>query len=127
MKRVFKTRHFDRVMKSIEDRTLCAAVEEMIHGLTDADLGGHILKKRVALSGKGKRGGARTLVATRKADRWFFVFGFAKNEKANISSKELAALQKYGADLWNLTEAQLDRAIVEGALVEICHDQDCQA
>ena len=99
----------------------------MIHGLIDADLGGHILKKRVALSGKGKRGGARTLVATRKADRWFFVFGFAKNEKANISSKELAALQKYGADLLNQTEAQLDRAIVEGALVEICHDQDCQA
>jgi hypothetical protein len=44
-----------------------------------------------------------------------------------ISSKELAALRKYGADLLNLTEAQLDRAIVEGALVEICHDQDCQA
>jgi len=85
--RVFKTRHFDRVIKSIDDRNLCAAVEEMIHGLIDADLGGHILKKRVALSGKGKRGGARTLVATRKADRWFFVFGFAKNEKANISSK----------------------------------------
>ena len=127
MTRVFKTRHFDRVMRSIDDRNLCAAVEEMIHGLIDADLGGHILKKRVALSGKGKRGGARTSVATRKADRWFFVFGFAKNEKTNISSKELAALQKYGADLLNQTEAQLDRAIVEGALVEICHDQDCQA
>ncbi len=127
MKRVFKTRNFDRVMKSIEDCALCAAVEEMIHGLIDADLGGHILKKRVALSGKGKRGGARTLVATRKADRWFFVFGFAKNEKANISTKELAALQKYGADLLNLTESQLDWAIAEGVLVEICHDQDCQA
>lgn len=64
----------------------------MSHGLIDAHLGRSIVKKRVAINGKGKRGGARTIVATKKEDRWFFVFGFIKNEQANISTKELAAL-----------------------------------
>jgi hypothetical protein len=44
----------------------------MERGLIDANLGGGIIKKRVALPGRGKRGGARTLVATNSANRWFF-------------------------------------------------------
>ncbi len=77
----------------------------MANGLIDADLGGGVIKKRVALPGRGKRGGSRTLVATNKADRWFFVFGFEKNERANINDKELEALQATAADLLKLREA----------------------
>lgn len=80
------------------------------------------MKKRVALPGRGKRGGARTLVATRKASRWFFVFGFEKNEKANVSSTELEALQTLAAELLALTGQQLDSAVEDGTLQEICHD-----
>jgi len=60
MKRVFKTRHFNRWMRKTElaDSVLCAAVHEMAQGLIDADLGGGIVKKRVGLAGRGKRGGA---------------------------------------------------------------------
>ena len=78
MRRVFKTRYFSRWMRKTElsDELLFAAVTEMAQGLIDADLGGGIVKKRVGLSGRGKRGGARTLVATNKANRWFFVYGF---------------------------------------------------
>ncbi len=65
----------------LSDPVLCAAVEEMERGLIDADLGGGVVKKRVALPGRGKSGGARTLVATNKGNRWFFVFGFEKNER----------------------------------------------
>ena len=61
----------------------------MDRGLIDADLGGGIVKKRVGLAGRGKRSGARTLIATNKGDRWFFVFGFEKNERANIGDDEL--------------------------------------
>ena len=125
MKRVFKTRYFNRQMKSLDDSALCAAVEEMMQGLIDADLGGHVLKKRVALSGKGKRGGARTIVATNRGNRWFFVFGFAKNDKANISAKELVALKETAAFLLCRTDSELDEAVVEEELVEICHEQDC--
>lgn len=106
----------------LTDAALCEAVNEMVAGLVDADLGGDVLKKRVALPGRGKRGGARTLVATRRAGRWFFVFGFEKNEKSNVSSTELEALQTLAAELLTLTSQQLDSAVEDGALQEICHD-----
>lgn len=53
----------------LTDSSLCAAVLEMAQGLIDADLGGGVFKKRVGLAGRGKRGGARTLVATNQGNR----------------------------------------------------------
>lgn len=124
MRRVFKTRHFSRWMRKTElsDTSLCQAVEEMAQGLVDADLGGGVVKKRIALTGRGKRGGARTLVATNKGHRWFFVFGFEKNERDNVNGDELQALQDLASDLLARTATQLDAAVEEGALLEICHD-----
>jgi hypothetical protein len=71
MRRIFKTRHFSRWMRKTElfDEALCTAVSEMNEGLIDADLGGDVVKKRVALPGRGKSGGARTIVATNKDNR----------------------------------------------------------
>jgi hypothetical protein len=122
MKRVFKTRHFQRWMRKTElaDAALCQAVDEMVGGLIDADLGGGVVKKRIGLAGRGKRGGARTLVATNKGDRWFFLFGFEKNERDNISDQELQALQDVAADWLSRTHTQLDQAAADGALQEIC-------
>ena len=90
MRRVFKTRFFARWLRKtdLDDAALCRAVSEMERGLIDADLGGGVFKKRVALPGRGKSGSARTLVATHRGDRWFFVFGFEKNIRANVSAKE---------------------------------------
>lgn len=128
MKRVFKTRHFSRWMRKTEltDSALLNAVEEMVQGLIDADLGGGVVKKRIGLAGQGKRGGARTLVATNKGNRWFFVFGFEKNERANIADDELEALRDITEQLLARTGQQLDEAVKEGALQEICHDQKNQ-
>ena len=121
--RVFKTRSFNRWMRKthLTDAVLCTAVLEMAQGLIDADLGGGVLKKRVPLPGRGKSGGARTLVATNKDDRWFFVFGFEKNQQSNISPKELEALQKIAADLMKLSSIELDKHAGAGSLTEICH------
>lgn len=91
--------------------------------IIDAELGGGVVKKRVALPGRGKIGGARTLVATNKDNRWFFVFGFEKNERANITKKELEALQSLATDLLNLESAQLDAHVESEALQEICHEE----
>jgi len=128
MKRVLKTRHFARWMRKVElsDDALCKAIREMEQGLIDADLGGGVVKKRVALSGMGKRGGSRTLVATNKEDWWFFVFGFEKNERANISSTELEALKSIAADLLRLSCKEIDVEVKNGALQEICHDDQDQ-
>ncbi len=124
MTRVFKTRHFQRWMRKTElsDASLRKAVEEMIAGLIDADLGGGILKKRVGLAGRGKRSGARTLVASNRGSRWFFVFGFEKNERDNVSDEELAALQEFAADWLKRSATQLDVGVSDGSLLEITHD-----
>jgi hypothetical protein len=123
MRRVFKIRHFARWMRktTLVDASLCDAVREMVAGLIDADLGGDVVKKRVALPGRGKSGSVRTLVATRKASRWFFVFGFEKNERADVTANELEALQMLASDLLALSGPQLDQAVEDGALQEICH------
>lgn len=124
MRRVFKTRHFIRAMRKsgLSDRALCEAVDEMARGLIDADLGGGVVKKRVALPGRGKSGSARTLVATNRGARWFFLFGFEKNDRANVTSGELEGLQAIASDLLKLSANQLDSAVEAGALQEICHE-----
>lgn len=124
MRRVFKTRHFTRWMRKtgLADTTLCAAVDEMVRGLVDADLGGGVVKKRVPLPGRGKSGSTRTLVATNKGSRWFFLFGFEKNERGNVSGKELEALQAIADDLLKLSSRDLDAQAGSGTLQEICHD-----
>ena len=121
-KRVFKTRHFYRWMRKTEltDSVLCAAVQEMDQGLIDADLGGCVMKKRVRLACRGKRAGARVLVATNKGSRWFFVYGFEKNDRVNIADDELEALQDIAQQLLARSGPQLDEAVQDGSLQEIC-------
>ncbi len=124
MRRSFKTRYFSRWMRKtgLTDSALCSAVAEMAEGLIDADLGGGIVKKRVGLAGRGKRGGARTLVATNKGTRWFFLYGFEKNDRANITDDELEALKEIAEQLLARTGKQLDEAVHDGSLQEICHE-----
>jgi hypothetical protein len=92
----------------------------MARGLIDADLGGGLVKKRVQLPGRGKRGGARILVATNKSSRWFLLFGFGKNERSDVSDEELEALRELAADLLARSARQLDEAVADGALQETC-------
>lgn len=123
MKRAFKTRYFVRLMRKTEltDEVLCAAVVEMSQGLVDANLGGGLVKKRVPLSGRGKRGSTRTLLAINCADRWFFIYGFAKNERENISQQEEIALKTLAKDLLIATENILQKSLELEELEEICH------
>lgn len=126
MKRVFRTKTFTRWMRKtgLTDAALCAAVYEMSEGLIDADLGGSVLKKRISLPGQGKRGGARTLVATKMADRCFYLYGFSKNERVNISQDELRVLQEIAKDLLGFDERQLATALSSSEIVEICDGND---
>jgi len=124
MRRAFKTRHFHRWMNKTDltDQSLCHSITEMLSGLVDANLGGSIVKKRIALPGRGKSGGTRTIVATNLGDRWFFLYGFEKNVRANVSSNELEALKAIAADLLELKNDALEIAVAQGKLLEICHD-----
>jgi hypothetical protein len=122
MRRVFRTRSFSRWMRKagLTDYALCDAVSEMAQGFVDADLGGYVVKKRVALPGQGKRGGARTIVATKMADHWNFLFGFGKNERANISLEELKVFQEVAKELLGFNHQQLAAALSKGEIVEVC-------
>jgi len=118
---IYKTRHFARWARKIglDDSLLEKAVVEIQKRLLEADLGGGVVKKRIALPGRGKRGSTRTLLATNLRDRWFFIFGFEKNEVENISEKELAALKMLASDLLGMSAAQIKVAVEEGSLVEV--------
>jgi len=94
----------------------------MEKGLIDAELGGCVVKKRVPLPGRGKSGSTRTLLATNKGSLWFFMFGFEKNERANVSPTELEALKVLAADLLKRSSAELDGLVESKALEEICHE-----
>ncbi|HXZ58560.1 MAG TPA: type II toxin-antitoxin system RelE/ParE family toxin [Steroidobacteraceae bacterium] len=129
MRRVFKTRTFKRWSRkaNIGDDVLCAAVKEMVLGLIDADLGGRVFKKRVPVPGRGKRGGARTIVGSNLQDRWFFLFGFEKKDRETIDDRELAALQSIAAALLGIESKLLERAVLEGELEEICREEKSPA
>ena len=105
--------------EGLSDDVLASAVVEMEKGLIDAKLGAQVVKKRVALPGRGKRGSTRTLVAFRQGNKAFFIYGFAKNERANISDKELRALKMLAKELMNYTAAALTKAMKAGELIEI--------
>ncbi|OGA37451.1 MAG: hypothetical protein A3G80_12180 [Betaproteobacteria bacterium RIFCSPLOWO2_12_FULL_62_13b] len=124
---IYKTRWFHRWARkqNLSTRALCEAVREMKAGLYEADLGGGLLKKRIARSGQGKSGGFRTLVATNKGSRWFFVFGFPKNARSNIDKGEEEAMKKLAAYLLSLAPPDLDTAQRAGELMELnCDAQD---
>ena len=121
---VYKTRQFGKWAgkEGLTDSMLVEAVVEMESGLIDADLGGHVVKKRIALPGRGKSGGTRTLLAYRLGDRAFFVYGFAKNERDNIDDKELKALKQLASSLLGWTTPQLAHALREGRLLQVNPD-----
>ncbi len=123
MNRVFRTRAFTRWMhkSGLTDDVLREAVIEMLLGLIDADLGGNVLKKRVALPGMGKRGSARVIVASRLEDRWFFLYGFCKNERKSIDRDELKAFQMMAKELLKLSDQELKTAIAIGEILEVMH------
>ena len=125
MKRILKTRTFNRWLRKtlLTDTALLKAIDEMEQGLVDADLGGNIYKKRVALPGRGKSGSTRTLIATNRQDRWFFMFDFEKNDKENITQAELAYLQEVAQIFLGYSSDELQLAIDKGELLEVYYDK----
>jgi hypothetical protein len=126
--RVFKNGWFQRFARKekLSDPALRDAVALADSGLIDADLGGGVIKQRVARAGQGKSGGYRTLILFRRGDRAIFAFGFAKNAQANISKADLKLLREAAAEALGWKDEELDRLVASGALAEIDDEQDEQ-
>jgi len=121
-KRVFKTKTFDRwAKKIIADRILCVAASEIMQGIFEADLGGGVCKKRIAIPGKGKSGATRVLVAKRHQQAIFFIVGREKSDPGtDFSSAEEAAAKIVAKGLQLVNESQLELLKRNGILKEIC-------
>jgi hypothetical protein len=119
--RVFATKVFARFARKerLDDRRLCEAVERAGRGLVDADLGGNLIKQRIARPGSGRSGGYRTIVAFRAAQRSVFLYGFAKNERDNIDDREMNDLKRLAKHYLNFSDAQIATALEQSELTEV--------
>ncbi len=124
--RIFKDKFFARFARreAIGDDALCATIAAAERGLIDADLGGGVIKQRVARPGAGKSGGYRTLIFFRKGDRAFFVLGFAKNDRDNIGPNDLAILKRTAAETLALTDDEIATLLEKELLIEVNCDEE---
>lgn len=126
--RIFKTKWLVRYARRerITDRRLAAAIERAARGMIDADLGGGIIKQRVAREGQGRSGGYRMLVAYRAGTRAVFLYAFAKNERENIDPDELLTWREIGAGWLAADAQQIAHALAKGILQEVVDGESSQ-
>ena len=119
--RVFKTKWLGRFARRerITDASLLEAIERAERGIIDADLGGGLIKQRVARSGQGRSGGYRMIVVHRTNNRAVFLYGFAKSERENIEASELEDLRLIAADFLAANDEGFERIIAQEDLQEI--------
>jgi hypothetical protein len=119
--RIYKNVWFAKFARKekIDNSSLCDAIRRAEKGLIDADLGGGLLKQRVAREGAGKSGGYRTLIFFRSGERAFFAFGFAKSDKANLNIEELAEFRKAAKEYLAFSQHQIDRLVQIERLTEV--------
>lgn len=116
---------FDRWAKKahLSDRVLLNAALEMEHGIIHADLGGSVFKQRIPLPGHGKRGSSRVIIAACISQKYFFLYGFEKNDKDNITDDELKILRVLAESYLNYTDDQIETAIGNRQLREVYIDE----
>jgi hypothetical protein len=125
-KRVFKTKTFARWAKGLlTDAQLCVAAKEIMQGQYEAELGSGLCKKRIAISGQGKRGATRTLVAKESPSAIFFLVGRQKSDPGtDFSDSQVDAAKLIGTALQKSSLSAMEDLIADGVLKEICHE-DC--
>ena len=114
--RIFKNAWFGRFARKekISVEALQDAVDRAEKGLIDADLGGGVIKQRIARPGSGKSGGYRSVVIYRKGVKAFFVFGFPKNAQDNIRDDEEEQFKKAAKLTLSLSDEQILLLIQNG-------------
>ena len=105
--------------QKIPENELATALAEVQAGIFEVNLGGHLYKKRIHFEGQGKRGGGRTIICYKKEDKAIFIHGFPKNEKENLSKKELHGFKEFSKILLGLSPEGIDTAVENGDLIKV--------
>ena len=121
---IYKTKEFSKFARKagLGSAELLEAARALASGQWDADLGGGVFKQRIAREGGGKSGGFRTIILFKVGGHSFFVHGFAKNEKANITPKELKALKTLASTFLGFDVEALKTASAAGEIAEVKND-----
>jgi hypothetical protein len=119
--RIFKNKRFAKFAKDegISDAKLRAAIKDAEAGLVDADYGGGLIKQRIARPNEGKSGGYRTIILYCRGNKAFFVYGFPKNERDNISKVDEREYKELAKITFALSDDQLATLIKDGVYEEI--------
>src|SRR5713226_4939766 len=122
--RIFRTKWFTRFAHRdrVSDASLGEAVRRAERGLVDADLGGGVIKQRIARQGQGRSGGYRALIAYRHEVRAVFLYGFAKSERENVEDDELATARDIAKGWLEADASRLARALADGLIQEVNYD-----
>ena len=128
MTRIFLSKSFNKLAKACEltDEQLIVAIDEMDDGIVVVNLGGSLFKKRIAIKGRGKSSGVRTILGFKQGDRAFFVYVFAKSNQSNISKSEKAAFIEQSKIYFSLDDKTLIIACNSGALREIVDSKESE-
>lgn len=122
--RIFKTKPFARFAgkEGIDDAALREAVHRAGKGMIDADLGGGVIKQRIARRGQGRSGGFRSIVLFRVAHRAVFAYGFAKSARSDIRPDELEAFRRLAQEMLTLDEDGIRAALANATIMEVTDD-----
>ena len=123
--RIYKSREFARFARKfdISDEYLCRAIDEILRGTIDADLGGGVFKQRVRRKGQGKSGSFRTIILLRFGEIALFVYGFAKNDRSNIVQPDLIRFRQLAKEVFHYGQSEIEKLLATGALEEICTER----
>lgn len=118
---VYKGKAFIRFARKarIDDTSLWQAVQRANVGLVDADLGGGVIKQRIARAGEGKSGGSRSIILFKKNNRAVYVYGFQKKDTANIDHRELEAFRELAEVILGYTDVEIQQRVNDGALFNV--------
>lgn len=124
--RIFLTKVFARfaAKERIDAALLRDAVRRAETGLVDANLGGGVIKQRIARAGRGKSGGHRAIVLYRMGSRAIFAYGFSKNVRDNIDAHEIRPFREAARELSNVGEFEIAEAVASGMWRETTSDDE---
>lgn len=121
-----KSKSASKEMRSLgcTDGMVLKAFKELQTGLVGKNLGGNLFKKRIAIPGKGKSGGLRTIIATKRQDRWIVVACYAKNQIATLPPNVEKMLKVIANVVLDCSDEELQLLILAGEFIPLESEGD---